>query len=548
MKGEKMPCARWNYADVWEWLAERFPHQPALLHGSTVHSWCSFDRRADSIARVLLESGLGHQDKVALYCRNRPEYLESKLACFKASFVPVNTNFRYGPEELTYLWTDADVAGVIFDSEFTETCEQLHDTLPQVKAWIRVDTAGGGCPSWAIDYDVAAHLATERIVTPWSRSGDDLDLLYTGGTTGMPKGVMWPQHDLFLMLEEQSGRNPPEKADLDGYLSRITGAGPRVLLGPPLMHGTACWFAMAALSAAGSVVTLTEPHLDAEELLDTILACHVKGVCIVGDAFARPIISKLLQHPGKWDLRQVRLITSSGAMLSRESKERLLEFAPRARIVDGLGSSESGSLGSAISKTPGEAVTARFQLNGSVRVIDTEGRDVVPGSGQPGLLAVGGHIPLGYYGDKQKTSSTFVVLDNRRYVIAGDWANVETDGTITLLGRGSGCINTAGEKVFPEEVEEVLKRLGGVRDAAVVGVADEQFGEAVIGLVELEPGNTFNEAALIRHAKEHLARFKAPKAIIEVDAIVRHENGKMDYAAMRERAMSAVGDPRRKET
>jgi acyl-CoA synthetase (AMP-forming)/AMP-acid ligase II len=490
-----------------------------------------------------LDSGLGHQDKVALYCRNRPEYLESKFAAFKASFVPVNTNFRYGPEELTYLWTDANVAGVIFDSEFTETCEQLHDRLPQVRAWIRIDSANRDCPNWAIRYDVATQVMRkpESMLTPWQRSGDDLDLLYTGGTTGMPKGVMWPQHDLFLMLEEQYGRNPPEKADLDGYLSRITDAGPRVLLGPPLMHGTACWFSMAALSAAGSVVTLPGHRFDAEELLDTLVTRRVKGICIVGDPFAKPIIAQLQQHPERWDLSHLRLVMSSGAMLSRESKEHLLEFAPRARIVDGLGSSESGSLGSAVSTTPGEAATSRFRLSDSARVIDAEGRDVVPGSGQPGLLAVGGRIPLGYYGDEQKTASTFVVLDNHRYVVAGDWVNVEADGTIVLLGRGSGCINTAGEKVYPEEVEEVLKSMKGVRDASVVGVPDDQFGEAVVALVELEPGTEFSEAALIRQAKDHLAKYKAPKAILEVDAIARYENGKMDYAAMRNRATSGTG-------
>jgi acyl-CoA synthetase (AMP-forming)/AMP-acid ligase II len=534
--------AQWNYADIWEQIADRFGDAAALLHGSTTRTWHDLDRRADGIAAVLLESGLQRQDKVAQYCRNRPEYLESMLAAFKASFVPVNTNFRYGDEELEYLWTDSDTAAVVFDAEFTDTCDRLRKALPAVRAWIRVAQRGDDCPDWAIAYDDAASSAavTHRTRAPWGRSGDDLNLLYTGGTTGMPKGVMWPQHDFFLMIEHQYGRTPPEEADLDKYLGRISKPGPRVLPGPPLMHGTACWFAMAALSAAGSVVTLTKPHFDAVELLDTVVDRQAKGVCIVGDPFAKPILAELDANPGRWDLGHVRLIMSSGAMLSRESKEALVRHAPGARVVDGLGSSESGSLGTAVTTSPGEAATARFRLGENVRVVDDSGEDVVPGSGTAGRLAVGGYLPLGYYGDPAKTASTFVTLADRRYVIAGDWATVDVDGTITLLGRGSGCINTAGEKVYPEEVEEVLKRAAGVRDAAVVGVPDERFGEAVVALVELEPDTSFDEAGLIVHAKSHLASYKAPKAILHVKAIARHANGKMDYPAMKDEALSRV--------
>ncbi|MGO9198318.1 MAG: AMP-binding protein [Acidimicrobiales bacterium] len=537
-----MATAQWNYADVWEWIADRYGKAPALLHGPTVRTWDDFDRRADGIAAVLLDAGLQRQDKVAQYCRNRPEYLETMFAAFKASLVPVNTNFRYGDEELAYLWTDSDTSAVVFDGEFTDTCDRLRRQLPAIKAWIRVAPPGGDCPAWAIAYDDAAGSgpSSGRTRAPWGRSGDDLNLLYTGGTTGMPKGVMWPQHDFFLMIELQYGRTPPDEADLDLYLSRIEKPGARVLPGPPLMHGTACWFAMAALGAAGSVVTLTKPHFDPVELLDTVVDRQAKGLCIVGDPFAKPILGELDSHPGRWDLAHVRLIMSSGAMLSRESKERLIRHAPRARVVDGLGSSESGSLGTAVTTSPDEAATARFRLSDNVRVVTDDGKDVVAGSGEAGRLAVGGHLPLGYYGDPAKTASTFVTLDGRRYVIAGDWATVDVDGTITLLGRGSGCINTAGEKVYPEEVEEVLKRSGGVRDASVVGVPDDRYGEAVVALVELEPGADFDEAKLIKQAKSHLASYKAPKAVVLVESVARHANGKMDYAAMKERALSQL--------
>ncbi len=539
---------RWNYADVWEALADRFGDSPALLHGATARTWREYDSRADGVAATLLDLGLDRQDKVAQYCRNRPEYLESMFAAFKAGLVPVNTNFRYGDDELAYLWKDADTAAVVFDSEFTETCDRLRHQFPEIKAWIRVPapaldgTADTECPDWAVPYEAAASAPTGAGPTraPWGRSGDDLNLLYTGGTTGMPKGVMWPQHDFFLMLERLYGRTAPEEADLDGYLARYERPGPRVLPGPPLMHGTACWFSMAALSAAGSVVMLTRRHFDPVELLDAIVDRAVKGVCIVGDPFAKPILAELDADPGRWDLSNVRLIMSSGAMLSRESKERLLAHAPQARLVDGLGSSESGSLGTAVAERPEDAATARFRLGEHVRVIDAEGRDVPPGSGRQGRLAVGGHLPLGYYKDPVKTASTFLTIDGRRYVVAGDWATVEADGTIALLGRGSGCINTAGEKVYPEEVEEVLKGAPGVRDACVVGMPDDRFGEAVVGLVEVEPGSGFDEAALIGRAKAHLAAYKAPRRILAVKHVARHANGKMDYATMKEEARSRL--------
>lgn len=537
-----MSTAEWNYADVWEHLADRFGSDPALLHGGEVRTWADFDRRADGVAAALLGAGLTRQDKFAQYCRNRPEYLESMFAAFKASIVPVNTNFRYGPEELAYLWEDSETSAVVFDAEFTETCDQLRQELPAIRLWLRVGDPAG-CPSWAVTYEEAAGSAAGRVRAPWGRGGGDLNLLYTGGTTGMPKGVMWAQHDFFLMIEHQYGRTPPEQADLEGYLGRIVKPGPRVLPGPPLMHGTACWFSMAALSAAGSVVTLTSPHFDAVELLDTVVETQAKGLCIVGDPFAKPILAALDSSPGRWDLGHVRLIMSSGAMLSRESKERLLRHAPGARLVDGLGSSESGSLGTAVAEREGEATTARFRLSANVRVVDDEGNDVVPGSGVAGRLAVGGHLPLGYYRDPEKTASTFLTLGGRRYVVAGDWATVDEDGVITLLGRGSGCINTAGEKVYPEEVEEVLKAAPGVHDASVVGVPDERFGEAVVALVELDPGTVFDEAGLIAHTKAHLAGYKAPKTIVRVAKVARHANGKMDYASMKKAAVARLDAP-----
>lgn len=525
-------AALWNMADVWEVLAARFSDNPCLLHGELVRSWGEFDRRASGLAAALGGAGLRRQDKVAQYCRNRPEYLESYFACFKGSFVPVNTNFRYGDDELCYLFEDSDTMAVVFDAEFTQTCDRLRQRLPAIRVWLRVGD-DASCPSWAVPYEQAVCCPPGP---PPARSGDDLILLYTGGTTGWPKGVMWRQHDFFLMLEKQYGRKPPEHADPGGYLGRIESPGPRVLPAPPLMHGTASWFAMAALSAAGSVVTLQSASFDPVELLDTLVASKAKGLCIVGDPFARPILQALANAPGRWDLRGVRLVMSSGTMLSAASKQGLLAHMPAAKVVDGLGSSESGSLGSAVASDASETTTARFRLGPHVRVIDESGADVVPGSGEAGRLAIGGHLPLGYYKDPEKTAATFVSMGGERYVVAGDWATVEEDGTVRLLGRGSSCINTAGEKVYPEEVEDVLKQVLGVHDVAVVGLPDERFGEAVVALVAMERGALFDPAALVAHAKGALAGFKAPKEVLEVEAVRRHPNGKLDYQAMREEA------------
>ena len=533
-------AAQWNIADVWEQLAARRAEQTAFCHGSFELSWAGWSQRADALAAHLVAAGLERQSKVAQYCRNRPEYLEAVFACFKAGLVPVNTNYRYGDDELVYLFEDSDTEAVVFEAEFTESCARIRDRLPRVRSWIRMGQSSS-CPSWAESYsEIVSRPVSPGFVAPWGRSGDDLLLLYTGGTTGMPKGVMWPQHDFFLMLEKQYGRTPPSRPSQE-YLERGQEEGPRVLPGPPLMHGTACWFAMAALSAGGSVVTLPSRSFDPVELLDTVVGRGVKGVCIVGDPFARPLLTELEAAPRRWDLSGVRLLMSSGAMLSRNSKERLLEHFRQARLVDGLGSSESGSLGSAVSTRGAPVATARFTLGPTVRVIDGEGHDVVPGSGATGRLAIGGHLPLGYYKDARKTAETFLELEGHRYVVAGDWARVESDGTVTLLGRGSGCINTAGEKVYPEEVEEVLKEAAAVADAAVVGVPDEVFGEAVVALVALKEKEELDEAGLVSHVKRHLAAYKAPKRVLAVETVRRHANGKLDYQGMRQLALSRLG-------
>jgi acyl-CoA synthetase (AMP-forming)/AMP-acid ligase II len=520
---------------VWEAVADRFPDAPAALHGDVELDWRTFDRRADGIAATLVAHGLKRQDKVAQYMRNRPEYLESMFAAFKAGLVPANTNFRYTEDELTYLWNDSDAKAIVFEDEFTEMCERVRARVPQVDCWIQVGGAER-CPPWAVAYDEAASSARDRMIPSWGRSGDDLYLLYTGGTTGMPKGVMWQQDELFRMLHKQEGRPVPDDVDAAALVAGLERPGPRVLPAAPLMHGTAAWFTMPVLARGGAAVTVTGASLDAEQLLDAIVKHTVTGVSIVGDAFALPLIAALDSQPGRWNLDRLRVIVSSGAILSSASKHRLLDHAPNVVVVDTLGSSESGSLARSITTNTDDsaAESTRFRLGPDTRVIAEDGHDVEAGSGQQGLLAIGGHQPIGYYKDPLKTAATFREISGRRYVVAGDHAIVDADGTITLLGRGSGCINTAGEKVYPEEIEQVLKTADGVDDAAVVGVADERFGEIVVALVQPSGGRVLDPETLRAHVKGRLAAYKAPKRVVLVESVLRGANGKLDYRRLKE--------------
>jgi acyl-CoA synthetase (AMP-forming)/AMP-acid ligase II len=292
---------------------------------------------------------------------------------------------------------------------------------------------------------------------------------------------------------------------------------------------------------AGSVVTLEGRHFDAEALLDAIDRERVTSMSIVGDAFAKPIVRALDAHPGRWDFSSMRVMISSGVMWSAETKAALLRHNPRLLMLDSLGSSEAMGMASSTTDGSSGAQTASFRLSPNTRVITEDGRDVVPGSGEQGLIALRGRVPVGYYKDEAKSAATFRVIDGVRYSIPGDWASVESDGTLKLLGRGSQCINTGGEKVFPEEIEEALKHHPAVLDAAVVGVPDERFGEAVTAIVELRPGSEVDDAGLIAHVRGHLAAYKSPKRIIRVDSVGRAPNGKLDYRRLKELAVASAG-------
>jgi fatty-acyl-CoA synthase len=367
-------------------------------------------------------------------------------------------------------------------------------------------------------------------------------MTYTGGTTGMPKGVMWRQEDLVGNLVGTFFPDVRERVDDSIITNGVQAPGPIGMPACPLMHGTGMYTQLIILSIGGSVVTLQSRRLDVEELLDTVEREKVQQIALVGDAFSKPILAALDAEPDRWDLSSLFMIASSGVMWSEDSKKRLLEYQPGMLLVDAFSSSEAVGMGQSVSSAGGTSHTAKFTLGENARVLDESDQDVKPGSGEIGRVAIRGYVPVGYYKDPEKSAKTFIELDGERYSIPGDYAQVEADGTLTLLGRGSVVINTGGEKVFPEEVEEALKTHPSVRDAVAVGVPDEKFGEAITAVVQpADEGGDLDEAALIAHVKGQLAAYKAPKRVLPVDTIGRAANGKVDYKRLKQYARDELG-------
>lgn len=534
----------WNYGLLWKGIAQAAPGRPAQIFGDSVSTWGDFYAHANALATDLASAGLGRQAKVAQYLYNCPEYLETMFASFLGGFAPVNTNYRYGPEEILYLFTNSDAEAVVFHAAFVDVIEKVRDRLPLVKRWYMVsDESGHPLPSWAVNYDevvnrVAADIDTSEL-TP-----DDLLFLYTGGTTGMPKGVMWRQEDLLQVLGRGGNaltQTPPGESR-EELVSRIQpgGTGQRTLVACPLMHGTGQFSSFITLAMGGCIVTMPNRSFDPELLWSTVEKLSVNSIVIVGQAFAGPLLEALDAHPQRWNLSSVIQMGSSGVMWSQENKEGLLNHIPQMLISDSFGSSEAVGMGASVSAKGAPVKTAQFLLGPNCVVFTEDGRRVEPGSGERGLVAVGGAIPLGYYKDEEKTKSTFRMFEGRRWTVPGDWALVNEDGTLHLLGRGSVCINTGGEKVFPEEVEEVLKTHASVRDAVAVGLPDNRFGETICAVVESEPGHEPTLAELNEHVREHLAAYKAPRSLVLVPTIGRAPNGKVDYKRLREHAQTVV--------
>jgi len=527
----------WNFADIFEAVAQRVPDNACQIIGERVIRWNEFDRRANALAADFLAVGLGHQSKVACYLYNSPEYMETMTAAFKVAMAPVNTNYRYGPDEIVYLFDNADAEAVVFHACFTDVVEQVRDRLDKVRRWYVVADETGTGPEWATPYEQVVAAGADRPAMSWQRSGDDLLLLYTGGTTGMPKGVMWRQDDLFNVLG--AGGNAvagtPSAESVEELIARINPAAPAavMIVACPLMHGTGQFSALNTMAGGGAIVSLANRKFSVEELFTTIERRRATNLVIVGQAFAGPMLDMLEADPGRHDLSSLGLVVSSGVMWSHDNKAGLLRHIPQVVLFDSFGSSEAVGMGGSVSAAGAAQETATFALGPKCAVFNDDGTRVEPGSGEQGMVAVGGFIPLGYYKDEVKSAQTFRIFEGRRWSVPGDFAEVNADGSLKLLGRGSVCINTGGEKVFPEEVEEALKTHVGVRDAVAVGLPDPRFGETICAVVETEPGVEVTLVELSDHVKQHLAAYKAPRQLVVVDTIGRAPNGKVDYKRLK---------------
>jgi len=522
----------WNYGDLYEAVADALPADaPALIHNGKRCNWREFDKRANNLARAFLEAGLSTGDKIAFYMRNNSAYMETLSACFKARLIHVNVNYRYVEDELWYIIDNSDSRVVVYDPEFRDRVEHLRSRLPEVRLWVELGQSGDR-PDFARSYEeLAATGEGKRLAL--QRSGSDMLFLYTGGTTGMPKGVMWEQESHWLAgargATPETGMIPP--ANIKEHAGNVarSGGGRRSFPVCPQMHGTGLFTSIGALAQGGCVVTTDSAHFDPDEVWKIVEEHKVNAMAIVGDAFAKPMLRYLDENPDKFDITSLQTIISSGVMWSPEVKQGLLRHNSAMSLIDSFGASEAVGFGTSTTTAEGGTGVARFQLNENVKVFTEDFREVVPGSEEAGFVAKTGGIPTGYYKDEEKTAKTFPVINGVRYSIPGDWCRVEADGTLTLLGRGSVCINTAGEKVYPEEVEEVLKTHADVFDALVVGVPHEQWGQAVTAVVQLTQGATIDQGALNIHLRQSLAGYKCPKTILVIDSLGRASNGKADY-------------------
>jgi fatty-acyl-CoA synthase len=539
-----MAFAGWNYGDIFDAVASVVPaDHAALIHGERVITWAALDRRSNNLARAFLEGGAAPGDKIAFYLRNHPAYLEGVIAAVKARQVHVNVNYRYVADEVRYIFDNADAVTVIFGREFSPIIAAIQPHLPAVRRWLLVeDDSEAEAPVFAEPYEALAETGSGARLDI-ERSPDDLFFLYTGGTTGMPKGVMWRQDSLRrALINPALVAVPPPDLDTHVAAVKAAGGGPVNLPACPLMHGTGLFTALSALVAGGTVVTLESSHFSAPELWDVTDRRRVQQIVIVGDAFAKPMLRALEAEPGRWDVSSVVGIVSSGVMWSMEVKQGLLRHLPAATLLDSFGSSEAVGFGLSVMTAEGSVETARFQIGDNVKVFTADGAEVLPGSGQTGMIARGDPLPVGYYKDPAKTEATFPMIGGVRWSMPGDFCAVEADGTITLIGRGSNCINTAGEKVFPEEVEEVLKQHPDVEDALVVGVPDEKWGQSVTAVVELRGGVELDDVGVREHVRARLAGYKTPKRLIAVPRMPRAPNGKADYKGARALALAALED------
>ena len=534
------------YAGLHEAVAAAHPSREALVWRGRSFTWAELTERTRRFAGVLAAHGIGRRAEVidpapwesahhhvALYLQNGNPYLEAMVGSWKARAAPVNVNYRYVAEELTHVLADSAAAVVVYQGCFAERLATVLPQLATAPLLLRVDDGSGDdlLPG-ALDYEAALAAATP--LEPTGLSPDDLYVLYTGGTTGYPKGVLWRQADFLVSALGLSRREGTDFASVDEIVARAAG-GDRVrsLPAPPFMHGAAHWNALSTWLSGGTVIIQDHvDRFDAADVLDTAARHGASTLLIVGDAFARPLVDELARHT--YELPHLRHVFSSGAILSSPLKQALLDLVPGLRILDVLGSSESGRQGVRRTSATEAARSANFERDAtSVVISDDHLRILSPGDTELGWLATRGRVPRGYLGDEAKTRRTFPEIDGQRYAVPGDRARVLADGSIELHGRDSVTINSGGEKIFAEEVEHALKNHPDVHDALVVGRPSERWGQEVVAVVAARPGTTPTAEALVAEAAEHVARYKLPKAVVFVADVPRSPSGKPDYAAAR---------------
>jgi len=534
-----------NLADLFECVADAVPEREAVVCGERRVTYRELDERSARLADALLNLGVGPGDHVGCYLHNSIEYVETMLACFKRRAVPINVNYRYVADELEHVIDDADIAVLFYDADLREpvaAASGVHH-LVEVEA---EPVNGRGLGALAYE-DVLASGSPVRDEAP--RSGDDHYILYTGGTTGLPKGVVWRQEDIFFAAI--GGGNPggppitaPEqiaRSPIDNPNQRLGTFLPPDDPGPgefvsmslgPLVHASGQWGAIGTLLGGGRLVLVSERHLDMHRVLATVERERIGMLTLVGDTSARPLLVVLESEPGRYDTSSLRLLGSGGSILSGDVKQRLLAAMPSvAGILEAIGSSESPAQAVALVTPDGPRTPSlTFAPKPETIVVDDDLRPLAAGTGAVGRLATRGRVPVGYWKDPERTARTFVEIDGDRWALPGDMGTVDADGTIHLLGRGSLCINTGGEKVYPEEVEAVLKAHDAVADAVVVGAPDEKWGQQVVAVVEpMKPGAAPSLDDIQQHCRPRLAGYKVPRALHIVDEVRRSPSGKADY-------------------
>ncbi len=535
-------------ASVWEAISDSIGDAPAICCGDTSRTWSEYENRAARLSASFVQAGLKQNSKIGIFLYNSNEYLETQFAGFKMRGVPINVNYRYLDDELLYLLDNADAEALVFHSSLGDRVARIAHRLPKIRLLIQVRDDAANHVDTALDYEdvVKSHDPSPRI----SRREDDIYMLYTGGTTGMPKGVMYPfgaLTDSFIRSTFNTNGLPPPNtiADVIPSIQSLHAAGtaPISIPGCPLMHGTGMWLgAMFIHFAGGSVITLQKRSFDADEMFTVAQRARATTLVVVGDSFVKPMIRALdtaIAAGKPYDTSSVKLIISSGVMWTAEVKEQILERIEQTVLIDAMGSTEGG-MGTSISMKGIKSATAKFVTHPNTKVFTEDNREVRPGSGEIGMVAAGGNVPIGYFKDPEKSARTFRTINGIRYSFPGDMAMLAADGSLILLGRGSQVINTGGEKVFPEEIEESVKRVDGVLDCLVVGLPDEKFGQAVTAVVSLIDGANVESAAIIAKVKSELSGFKAPKRVVFVTKVPRAPNGKADYTTAKELALAAL--------